>query len=94
MAKVDPAPQIPIQLGCKKNPLSYDITAACSGFLLGLISSSCHIRGGGFNNVLVIGADAISRYVDWTDRGSCILFGDAAGAELVQVNCISSCGHS
>ncbi|RZB62282.1 3-oxoacyl-[acyl-carrier-protein] synthase 3 A, chloroplastic, partial [Glycine soja] len=39
---------------------------------------------GGFNNVLVIGADAISRYVDWTDRGSCILFGDAAGAELVQ----------
>ncbi|KAL5156463.1 3-oxoacyl-[acyl-carrier-protein] synthase 3 A, chloroplastic [Glycine soja] len=84
MAKVDPAPQIPIQLGCKKNPLSYDITAACSGFLLGLISSSCHIRGGGFNNVLVIGADAISRYVDWTDRGSCILFGDAAGAELVQ----------
>jgi len=54
----------------------------------------CVSAGGGFNNVLVIGADAISRYVDWTDRGSCILFGDAAGAELVQVNCISSCGHS
>lgn len=43
------------------------------------------ISGGGFNNVLVIGADALSRYVDWTDRGSCILFGDAAGAVLVQV---------
>ena len=42
--------------------------------------------GGGFNNVLVIGADALSRYVDWKDRGSCILFGDAAGAVLLQVN--------
>lgn len=41
--------------------------------------------GGGFQNVLVIGADALSRYVDWTDRGSCILFGDAAGAVVVQV---------
>ncbi|KAL5166750.1 3-oxoacyl-[acyl-carrier-protein] synthase 3 B, chloroplastic [Glycine soja] len=76
--------QIQKQLGCKANPLSYDITAACSGFVLGLISAACHIRGGGFNNVLVIGADALSRYVDWTDRGTCILFGDAAGAVLVQ----------
>ena len=41
--------------------------------------------GGGFQNILVIGADALSRYVDWTDRGTCILFGDAAGAVLVQV---------
>ncbi|KAL3360429.1 hypothetical protein AABB24_013715, partial [Solanum stoloniferum] len=39
---------------------------------------------GGFKNVLVVGADAVSRFVDWTDRGSCILFGDAAGAVLVQ----------
>ncbi|CAN1258802.1 Beta-ketoacyl-[acyl-carrier-protein] synthase III A, chloroplastic, partial [Linum perenne] len=79
------APQIQKQLGCKGHPLAYDITAACSGFIMGLISASCHIRGGGFKNVLVIGADALSRYVNWTDRGSCILFGDAAGAVLVQV---------
>ncbi|XP_004486610.1 beta-ketoacyl-[acyl-carrier-protein] synthase III, chloroplastic-like [Cicer arietinum] len=78
------APQIQKQLGCTKNPLSYDITAACSGFLLGLISAACHVRGGGFRNVLVVGADALSRHVDWTDRGTCILFGDAAGAVLVQ----------
>uniref|UniRef100_P49244 Beta-ketoacyl-[acyl-carrier-protein] synthase III A, chloroplastic n=1 Tax=Cuphea wrightii TaxID=35942 RepID=FABH1_CUPWR len=78
------APQISKALGCKKNPLSYDITAACSGFVLGLVSAACHIRGGGFNNVLVIGADSLSRYVDWTDRGTCILFGDAAGAVVVQ----------
>ncbi|KAB2622472.1 3-oxoacyl-[acyl-carrier-protein] synthase III [Pyrus ussuriensis x Pyrus communis] len=62
------APQVQKALGCRRNPLAYDITAACSGFIL----------------VLVIGADAISRIVDWTDRGTCILFGDAAGAVLVQ----------
>ncbi|KAI5675355.1 hypothetical protein M9H77_06305 [Catharanthus roseus] len=78
------APQIQRALGCKNNPLAYDITAACSGFVLGLVSAACYIRGGGFKNVLVIGADALSRYVDWTDRGTCILFGDAAGAVLVQ----------
>ncbi|KAL4566178.1 hypothetical protein LXL04_030288 [Taraxacum kok-saghyz] len=78
------APQIQAALGCKGNPLAFDITAACSGFLLGLISASCYIRGGGFKNVLVIGADALSRFVDWTDRGTCILFGDAAGAVLIQ----------
>ncbi|KAH6779452.1 3-ketoacyl-acyl carrier protein synthase III [Perilla frutescens var. hirtella] len=78
------APQIQKALGCKNNPLAYDITAACSGFVLGLVSAACYIKGGGFKNVLVIGADALSRYVDWTDRGSCILFGDAAGAVLVQ----------
>ncbi|KAK3038451.1 hypothetical protein RJ639_029749 [Escallonia herrerae] len=78
------APQIQKALGCRNNPLAYDITAACSGFILGLVSASCYIRGGGFKNVLVIGADSLSRYVDWTDRGTCILFGDAAGAVLVQ----------
>lgn len=78
------APQIQRALGCTKNPLAYDITAACSGFVLGLVSAACHIRGGGFQNVLVIGADSLSRYVDWTDRGTCILFGDGAGAVLVQ----------
>ncbi|KAJ8764220.1 hypothetical protein K2173_005400 [Erythroxylum novogranatense] len=78
------APQIQKALGCKRNPLAYDITAACSGFMLGLVSAACHIRGGPFQNILVIGADALSRFVDWTDRTTCILFGDAAGAVLVQ----------
>ncbi|KAF6133893.1 hypothetical protein GIB67_040657 [Kingdonia uniflora] len=78
------APQIQRGLGCTRNPLAYDITAACSGFILGLVSAACHIRGGGFKNVLVVGADSLSKYVDWTDRGTCIIFGDAAGAVLVQ----------
>lgn len=47
--------------------------------------------GGGFKNVLVIGADSLSRFVDWTDRGTCILFGDAAGAVVVQVTNILDC---
>lgn len=78
------APVIQKALGCKHNPLAFDITAACSGFLLGLFSASCYIKAGGFKNVLVVGADAVSRFVDWKDRGACILFGDAAGAVLVQ----------
>ncbi|CAO2820520.1 unnamed protein product [Amaranthus hypochondriacus] len=78
------APQVQRALGCSRNPLAYDITAACSGFMLGLVSAACHVRGGGFENVLVIGADALSRFVDWTDRGTCILFGDAAGAVVLQ----------
>ncbi|XP_071703158.1 beta-ketoacyl-[acyl-carrier-protein] synthase III B, chloroplastic-like [Rutidosis leptorrhynchoides] len=77
-------PQVQKLLGCTRFPPAYDIRAACSGFLLGLVSASCHIQGGGFKNVLVIGADCLSRYVDWTDRKTCILFGDAAGAILVQ----------
>jgi 3-oxoacyl-[acyl-carrier-protein] synthase-3 len=47
------------------------------------------VGDGDYQNVLVIGADALSQYVDWTDRGTCILFGDAAGAVLVQVSLIS-----
>ncbi|GAB2274127.1 hypothetical protein Dimus_008898 [Dionaea muscipula] len=78
------ATQVQKALGCRNNPLAYDITAACSGFVLGLVSAACHVRGGGFRNVLVIGADALSRFVDWTDRSVCVLFGDGAGAVLVQ----------
>ncbi|XP_047338857.1 3-oxoacyl-[acyl-carrier-protein] synthase 3 A, chloroplastic-like [Impatiens glandulifera] len=78
------APQIQKALGCKKNPLAFDITAACSGFILGLVTAASYIRGSGFKNVLVVGADSLSRFVDWNDRGTCILFGDAAGAVLVQ----------
>ncbi|KAH1080306.1 hypothetical protein J1N35_020067 [Gossypium stocksii] len=78
------APKVQRELGCTKSQLAHDITAACSGFVLGLFSASCYIKGGGFRNVLVIGADVVSRFVDWTDRGTCILFGDAAGAVVLQ----------
>ncbi|XP_068656099.1 beta-ketoacyl-[acyl-carrier-protein] synthase III A, chloroplastic-like [Aristolochia californica] len=77
-------PQISRGLGCTNNLLATDIRAACSGFLLGLLTGAAYIKALGYQNVLVIGADALSKYVDWTDRGTCILFGDAAGAVLVQ----------
>eukprot|EP00252_Welwitschia_mirabilis_P024220 TRINITY_DN7103_c0_g1_i1.p1 TRINITY_DN7103_c0_g1~~TRINITY_DN7103_c0_g1_i1.p1 ORF type:complete len:395 (-),score=88.78 TRINITY_DN7103_c0_g1_i1:367-1551(-) len=77
------APQVQKEVGCK-NALAFDITAACSGFVVGLVTGTRFIKGGGYENVLVIGADAVSRYVDWTNRGTCILFGDAAGAAVLQ----------
>ncbi|KAJ3677360.1 hypothetical protein LUZ60_003084 [Juncus effusus] len=77
------ATQVHTALGCK-NAWAFDITAACSGFLVGLITATRFIKGGGYKNILVIGADALSKHVDWSDRGTCILFGDGAGAVLVQ----------
>ena len=66
------------------NAVAFDLTAACSGFVVGLVSATHYVRCGTYRNVLVVGADALSRYVDWRDRGTCILFGDGAGAVLVQ----------
>ena len=63
--------------------LAYDITAACSGFVVGLVNGVHFIRGGEYKNVLVVGADVLSRYVDWRDRGTCILFGDGCGAMVL-----------
>jgi hypothetical protein len=59
------------------------LTGGCCCHLVRLIYDN--FVGGGIRNILVIGADALSQFVDWTDRGTCILFGDAAGAVLVQV---------
>uniref|UniRef100_A0A1Z1MAN6 Beta-ketoacyl-[acyl-carrier-protein] synthase III n=1 Tax=Vertebrata thuyoides TaxID=2006970 RepID=A0A1Z1MAN6_9FLOR len=66
------------------NAVAFDLTAACSGFVVGIITASQFIFTGTYKNVLVIGADALSKWVDWSDRSTCILFGDAAGAVIVQ----------
>ncbi len=62
----------------------FDLSAACSGFLYGLAVGSQFIASGMYKKVLVIGADTLSRVSDYTDRGSCILFGDAAGAVVLE----------
>ena len=62
---------------------AYDISAACSGFLFALNTAYSFIISGFYRNVLVIGADCLSKVVDWSDRSSCILFGDGAGAAVV-----------
>lgn len=51
-----------------KNATAFDLTAACSGFVIGLISAASYIRTGLYRNIVVIGADALSRYTDWRDR--------------------------
>ena len=66
------------------NAVAFDLTAACSGFLFALVTASQFISTGVYQNVLVIGADVLSRWVDWSDRTSCILFGDGAGAAVCQ----------
>lgn len=65
------------------NAGAFDLSAACSGFVYGLSMARGHILAGDAEYVLVIGAETLSRIVDWTDRGTCVLFGDGAGAVLV-----------
>lgn len=64
--------------------VAFDLTAACSGFIFGLVTASQFIRTGVYQNVVVIGADILSRWVDWSDRTTCVLFGDGAGAIVCQ----------
>ena len=62
------------------NAAAFDLTAACSGFLFALVTASQYLRVGSMKRVLVIGADQLTRWVDWDDRRTCVLFGDAASA--------------
>ncbi|NEQ48881.1 MAG: beta-ketoacyl-ACP synthase III [Leptolyngbya sp. SIO3F4] len=64
--------------------VAFDLTAACSGFVFGVVTAAQFIRTGTYRNVLVIGADLLSRWVDWEDRTTCVLFGDGAGAVVMQ----------
>ena len=64
--------------------VAFDLTAACSGFVFGLTVAAQFIRTGTYQNVLLIGADILSRWVDWSDRRTCVLFGDGAGAVVCQ----------
>ncbi len=66
--------------------VAFDLVAACSGFVFGLVTASQYIRTGTYKNVLLIGADVLSRWVDWQDRRTCILFGDGAGAVVLQAS--------
>ena len=74
---------IAASLGMDDTP-AFDLSAACSGFLFGLETGTAYIRSGLYERVLVIGSETLSRVVDWTDRTSCILFGDGAGAVVLQ----------
>ncbi|WP_288300927.1 beta-ketoacyl-ACP synthase III [uncultured Veillonella sp.] len=62
---------------------AFDLGAACSGFVYGLITAGSYVNMNMFKNVLVIGVEVLSRVLNWKDRGTCILFGDGAGAAVV-----------
>jgi len=70
------------KLGCK-NAACFDVSAACAGSLYAMAIADKFIRTGDCKYVLVVGAELLTRIVDWTDRGSCVLFGDAAGAMIL-----------
>lgn len=68
------------------NAAGYDMSAACSGFILALHTADAFIQAGIYQNVLVIGVDVMSKLIDWTDRSTCVLFGDGAGAVLMSAS--------
>jgi len=71
------------KLGAKK-AAAFDIYAACSGFIYGMSIADAFIRSGMYTNILLVGAEVLSRFTDWEDRSTCILFGDGAGAAVIQ----------
>lgn len=72
-------------LGCN-NAAAFDISAACSGFVYSLIVASSLIRGTDKKRALVIGSEVLSRIINWSDRSTCVLFGDGAGAAVIEIS--------
>ncbi|WP_163398384.1 beta-ketoacyl-ACP synthase III [Flavobacterium fluviatile] len=68
------------------NAFAYDLQAACSSFLYGMSTAAAYVQSGRYKKVLLIGADKMSSIVDYTDRSTCIIFGDGAGAVLFEPN--------
>ncbi len=66
------------------NAVAFDINAACSGFMFGMEIAASYFSKGSAKRALIIGAEVLSRVMDWTDRGTCVLFGDGAGAAIVE----------
>jgi len=69
-----------------KNAAAFDIAAACSGFIYGITIADQFIKSGLYQNILVIGAETLSRFINWKDRTTCVLFGDGAGAVVLSGN--------
>ncbi len=70
------------KLGARK-AIAFDISAACSGFIFALAAADNFIKSGLYKNALVVGAETLSKITDWTDRNTCVLFGDGAGAVVI-----------
>ncbi len=69
-----------------KNASCFDLRAACAGFIYSLNTARAYIKSGIYKNVLIVATDATTKFTDWKDRSSCVLFGDGAGAAIVQAS--------
>ena len=74
-----------------KNAVAFDLNAACSGFLFALNTVQMYLENGVYKKALVIGAETLSKIMDWNDRSTCVLFGDGAGAAVVEVDSETNC---
>ena len=74
-----------------KNAVAFDLNAACSGFLFALNTVQMYLENGVYKKTLVIGAETLSKIMDWNDRSTCVLFGDGAGAAVVEVDSETNC---
>jgi len=70
------------KLGVKNIP-AFDVLAACTGFIYSMATAKAFIESGAMKNILIVGAEALSKFVDYTDRTTCVLFGDGAGAAII-----------
>ncbi len=77
--------RIQTRLGLNNIP-AFDLQAACTGFLYAIATADAFIKSSTYKNILVIGVDAVSRFIDYTDRNTCVLFGDGAGAVILQAS--------
>ncbi len=74
------------KLGITNGGAAFDLQAVCGGFVYALNTADLYIRGGQAKTVLVVGAEVMSRMLDWTDRATCVVFGDGAGAVILQAS--------
>ncbi len=79
------APQVQAALGAKR-AVAFDLTAACTGFVFAVATATQFLQTGLYRRALVVAADVLSRAVDWTDRTTCVLFGDGAGAVVLEAD--------
>lgn len=76
--------QVQTALGAK-NAVAFDINAACSGFIYAFQTAYTYMKTGFYKNALIVGSEVLSKLMDWTDRSTCILFGDGAGAAYIEI---------
>jgi len=81
-----PATACTLQKKLGSNAVAFDISAACSGFMYGLSIAKSFIESGAYKTVLLVGGEVLTRITDWTDRNTCVLFGDGAGAMVLQAS--------